>query len=104
MIVRNENLALHYNKGAIMWEELHDLEVLAGDPVQKWSEIILHASPTLAKKELDRILELLATYEVAFEESGADMRKFIHTHQEQITAQKRNIAIESSANILSENE
>lgn len=87
-----------------MWEELNGLEVLSGDPVQKWSDIILHASPTLAKKELDRILELLATYELAFEESGADVRKFIHTHEAAIAAQKRNIAIESSANILSENE
>lgn len=87
-----------------MWEEWNDLEVLEGDPTQKWSEIILHASPTLAKKELDRLLELLAIYEVAFEESGVDLRKFIHTHKEAIEAQKRNIAIESSAKILSENE
>lgn len=89
-----------------MWEEWNDndLEVLQGDPINKWGDIILNASPTLAKKELDRILEMLAVYELAFEESGADLRKFLHTHKEAIQAQKRNIAIESSAKILSENE
>ena len=87
-----------------MWEEWKELEILEGDPIDKWSEIILHASPTLAKQELERILELLAIYEVAFEESGMDLRRFIHSHKEAIESQKRSSAIESSAKILSENE
>ncbi|GAD19777.1 DUF2018 family protein [Helicobacter fennelliae] len=87
-----------------MWEDFNNLEVLQGDPIQKWSEIMLNASPTLVTQELERLLELLATFEVAFEESGNDLRKFTHTHKEQIQAQMQNIAIESMAKILSENE
>ncbi|MGX3045753.1 DUF2018 family protein [Helicobacter sp. T3_23-1056] len=88
-----------------MWEELDNgLEVLQGDPIKKWCEIILNASPTLAQKELERMLEMLAVYELAYEENGGDLRKFLHTHKEAIEAKKRDIAIDSSAKILSENE
>lgn len=87
-----------------MWEDLSKLEVLQGDPVQKWIEVMQNASPTLVAQELERLLELLAVFELAFEKSGADLRKFIHTHQDSIKTQKQNIAIESMAKILSENE
>lgn len=92
------------NQRICMWEDFNNLEVLQGDPIQKWSEIMLNASPTLVTQELERLLELLATFEVAFEESGNDLRKFTYTHKEQIQAQMQNIAIESMAKILSENE
>jgi len=87
-----------------MWEEFNQLEVLHGEPVEKWSEIICNASPTLVSKELERLLELLATYQIAFEKSGEDFRRFSHANREEILAQQRNIAIESMAKILSENE
>lgn len=92
-------------KGTQMWEELNNgLEVLEGDPVKKWCEIMLNASPTLATKELEKLLEMLATYELAYEESGGDLRKFVHSNKESIEAKKRDIALHSSAKILSENE
>ena len=87
-----------------MWEDFNDLEVLQGDPISKWLDVIQNASPTLVRQELERLLELLATFELAFEQSGQDLRQFIHTHQDSIKSQKQNIAIESMAKILSENE
>lgn len=88
-----------------MWEELNNnLEVLEGDPVKKWCEIMLNASPTLAQKELEKLLEMLAIYELAYEENGGDLRRFVHNNKEKIEAKKRDIAIDSSAKILSENE
>ncbi len=87
-----------------MWEKINNLEVLEGEPIQKWSEVILNASPTLATRELERLLELLAAFEIAFENNNGDLRKFLHTHKDQIYAQMQNIAIDSMARILSENE
>lgn len=87
-----------------MREDFSNLEVLQGNPIQKWIEVMQNASPTLVAQELERLLELLAAFELAFEEGGADLRKFIHTHQDSIKIQKQNIAIESMAKILSENE
>lgn len=79
-------------------------EVLEGSPITKWCEIMLHASPTLATNELKRLLDLLAAYEVAFEKSGLDFREFVLKNESEINEAKFNIAIESSAKILSENE
>lgn len=95
-----------------MWENFDDLEVLQGDPIQKWKEIIFNASRGLAEAEIERFLELQALYEIALEEHGLEgkMRELYlrleddKDFREKLKHQKNNIAIESMAKILSENE
>lgn len=95
-----------------MWEEFDGLEVLQGSPVEKWKDVIFNASRTLASLELERLLELQAIYEIILEESELEGRLkeiFIGMQEneelyEKIKHQKNNIAIESTAKILSENE
>lgn len=92
-----------------MWE---DLEVLQGDPIQKWQDIIFHANRNLAQKQLQFLLERLALCEIVLQEQGledkvlekAKMLLFDQETQDNIKARKMDIAIESMANILSENE
>lgn len=94
-----------------MWEN-SDSEIFEGEPVSKWKEIIFHASRTLATNELDRLLEELALYELAFDECDIefDMRDFYHkTHHDDkfkkaLQERKNSLAIESMSKILSENE
>ncbi|PAF41655.1 DUF2018 family protein [Helicobacter sp. 11S02596-1] len=95
-----------------MWEKFDGLEILEGSPIEKWKDIIFNASRNLAGIELERLLELQAIYEVAFEEFELEnklrelyMRLNEDTEfQEKVRQQKNNIAIESMAKILSENE
>lgn len=95
-----------------MWEEFDGLEVLQGSPVEKWKDVIFNASRTLASLELERLLELQAIYEIVLEESELEGRLkeiFIGMQENEelykkIKHQKNNIAIESTAKILSENE
>ncbi|MDO7253584.1 DUF2018 family protein [Helicobacter cappadocius] len=95
-----------------MWEEFDNLEVLQGNPLEKWKDIIFNASRTLSSAELDRLLELQAIYEIILEEHSLDgkLREFYVKLdddldlQDRLKHQKSNIAIESMAKILSENE
>lgn len=92
-----------------MWE---DLEVLQGSPVKKWQDIIFNANQNLAQKELERLLELLAVCEYVIQKEDLEEQvekvlktlKFDCAIQEDIKKQKNNLAIESMAKILSENE
>ena len=94
-----------------MWEN-SDNEIFEGRPLDKWKEIIFNASRTLASGELDRLLEKLALYELAFEEHeiNVDMRELHHraSHDEgfkqRLQEYKTSLAIESMSKILSENE
>ncbi|PAF49748.1 hypothetical protein BKH41_00095 [Helicobacter sp. 12S02232-10] len=95
-----------------MWEKFDDLEMLEGSPIEKWKDIIFNASRNLSGIELERMLELQAIYEVAFEEFELENKlKELYMRlkedvefQEKVKHQKNNIAIESMAKILSENE
>ncbi|MFA4846664.1 DUF2018 family protein, partial [Helicobacter pylori] len=44
-----------------------ELEIFEGNPLDKWNDIIFHASKKLSKKELERLLELLALLETFIE-------------------------------------
>lgn len=95
-----------------MWEEFDDLEVLQGNPLEKWKDIIFNASRTLSSAELERLLELQAIYEMMIEDHSLDgkLREFYvklesdEELKEKLKHYKNNIAIESMAKILSENE
>ncbi|PAF43379.1 DUF2018 family protein [Helicobacter sp. 11S03491-1] len=95
-----------------MWEEFDELEVLEGDPIQKWKDVVFNASRKLSADELEKILEMQAIYEIIFEEHGLEgkLREFyIRLKEDTLLEQKlkhhkNNIAIESMAKILSENE
>lgn len=96
-----------------MWENtLDNMEVFEGDPIHKWKEIVFNASRTLASNELERLLDELALYEMAFEaqEKPANLREFFYNvHHDSALKQrfmdkKNSLAIESMAKILSENE
>lgn len=96
-----------------MWENpLDNMEVFEGSPIHKWKEVIFNASRTLASKEIERLLEELALYEMAFEaeEKPANLREFFYNvhhdndFKQRFTEKKNSLAIESMSKILSENE
>lgn len=91
-----------------MWGDL-----LAGDPIEKWAEIMRHANEGSTKKELLRLLRLLAAYEIIVEEAqipdiDAKLKRYTKTIDEEAIAKiknhKNNIAIESMAKVLREND
>ncbi|WP_104697875.1 MULTISPECIES: DUF2018 family protein [unclassified Helicobacter] len=92
-----------------MWK---DLEILQGDPLDKWKEIIFHADRKIVQKELDRLLELLAFFEILMGENGLESElekkikaiKVDELLQKKIKNYKNNFAIASMAEILSQNE
>ncbi|MCE3039604.1 DUF2018 family protein [Helicobacter anatolicus] len=92
-----------------MWE---DLEVLQGNPVQKWQDIVFHANRSLVQKQLENLLERLALCETLIHEEGledkllekARILHFDEDLQQDIGNKKADLAIESMAKILSENE
>ncbi|WP_104748814.1 DUF2018 family protein [Helicobacter cetorum] len=89
-----------------------DLEIFEGNPLDKWNDILFHASKKLSKKELERLLELLALQEVFLEEENLDTKFKLFANaltidselQKKIESKKIDITIQSMANILSENE
>lgn len=96
-----------------MWENpIDNMEVFEGSPIEKWKEVIFNASRVLANKEIERLLEELALYEMAFEaeEKPTNLREFFYNvyHNEdfkqKFLEKKNSLAIESMAKILSENE
>ncbi|PAF50065.1 hypothetical protein BKH43_06115 [Helicobacter sp. 13S00401-1] len=97
-----------------MWENKEDeLDMFYGSPTDKWKDVIFNASRTLASKELDRLLEELALYELLFEEieCNVDLREFYYKVKNEsselkkrLEENKQSIALESTSKILSENE
>lgn len=96
-----------------MWENpLDNMEIFEGSPIDKWKEVIFNASRTLANKEIERLLEELALYEMAFEaeEKPTNLREFFYNihhdaeFKKRFLEKKNSLAIESMAKILSENE
>ncbi|CRF41831.1 DUF2018 family protein [Helicobacter ailurogastricus] len=91
---------------------LRDLEVLEGDPLEKWGEILLHASPKRSFEELERFLEWQALSMLFFEEAGLEDKfealleqlRFDPALQEKVHAKKVDLAIQSMAHILSGHE
>ncbi len=89
-----------------------ELEIFEGNPLDKWNDIIFHASKKLSKKELERLLELLALLETFIEkedleekfESFAKALRIDEELQQKIESRKTDIVIQSMANILSGNE
>ncbi|MGL2443388.1 DUF2018 family protein [Helicobacter pylori] len=89
-----------------------ELEIFEGNPLDKWNDIILHASRKLSKKELERLLELLALLETFIEKEGleeefesfAKALRMDEELQQKIESRKTDIVIQSMANILSGNE
>ncbi|MFP6116351.1 DUF2018 family protein [Helicobacter pylori] len=89
-----------------------ELEIFEGNPLDKWNDIIFHASKKLSKKELGRLLELLALLETFIEkeyleekfESFAKALRMDEELQQKIESRKTDIVIQSMANILSGNE
>ncbi|AFI06248.1 DUF2018 family protein [Helicobacter cetorum] len=88
------------------------LEIFEGSPLDKWNDILFHASRKLSKKELERLLELLALLETFIEEEDLEekFRFFANALtcneelQQRIESRKTDIVIQSMANILSGNE
>ncbi len=96
-----------------MWENPVDsMEIFEGSPITKWKEIIFNASRTLASNEIERLLEELALYEMAFEEQDMQINLrdfFYNVHHDgelkkRFNEKKNSLAIESMSKILSENE
>ncbi|NGP15596.1 DUF2018 family protein [Helicobacter pylori] len=86
------------------------LEIFEGNPLDKWNDIIFHASRKLSKKELERLLELLALLETFIEKEDLEEKfesfaKALREElQQKIESRKTDIVIQSMANILSGNE
>ncbi|GAA8317111.1 hypothetical protein HpDR25_00010 [Helicobacter pylori] len=52
-----------------------ELEIFEGNPLDKWNDIIFHASKKLSKKELERLLELLALLETFIDYADDQLAK-----------------------------
>ena len=96
-----------------MWENANNEDgMFEGTPIGKWKEVVFNASRGLAESELERLLEELALYEMAFEDSDIDINLrelFYKAHHDEsfkqrLQERKNSIAIESMSKILSENE
>lgn len=84
------------------------MDIFETTPIQKWQEVILHASPTLVGLELESILARLASYELMLEHENIEIEeclKKISTECAQEFVERQNsLAIESMAKILSNHE
>ncbi|WP_104713521.1 DUF2018 family protein [Helicobacter cetorum] len=93
-------------------KDYSNLEIFEGSPLDKWNDILFNASKKLSKKELERLLELVALLETFIEEENLEekFRFFANTLtsnegiQQKVETKQNDIAIQSMANILSENE
>lgn len=81
-----------------------------GTPLEKWKEIILHASPTLVGNELEEILKKVALQEMMLESLGvntAEMTNLFYANEDklaQLEERTANLAIESMGKILGNHE
>lgn len=96
-----------------MWENAsNEDELFEGTPLSKWKEVVFNASRALAEAEIERLLEELALYEIALEDSDININlrelyyKVHHDEnfKQKLHDKKNSIAIESMSKILSENE
>lgn len=71
-------------------------EIFEGSPIDKWKEIVLNANPSVVGKELERLLDELAKYEL--------IAQGVEPTFENLQKEKKNLAILSMGNILSQNE
>ena len=71
-------------------------EIFEGSAIEKWKEIIFHANPSVVSKELERILEELARYDL--------QKDGLEETIENLAQAKQDLAIQSMGNILSQNE
>ncbi|BCD48141.1 hypothetical protein NHP194003_13450 [Helicobacter suis] len=91
---------------------MDDLEVFEGDPLEKWAEVIVHASFKRSFEELDKLLETRALCELLLEEEGflekfnalSQQNRLDSALQDRIHARKVDLAIDSMARILSGHE
>lgn len=90
---------------------MEDLEILQGDPIKRWEEIIFGANRSIVAKELQRLLECLAFFEFFLEKE--DLESKMQTYytlldnqemRDLIKKYKNDIAITSMTKILSQNE
>ncbi len=96
----------------VSMRDYSELEIFEGNPLDKWNDIVFHASRKLSKKELERLLELLALLEAFIEkenieekfESFAKALRIDEALQQTVEGKKTDFAIQSMANILSGNE
>ncbi len=87
---------------------LEDLEVFEGDPVEKWQNVLLHASQKLVRAELERLLELQALSALLLEEAGLEEKleeslktcKCDSALQRRVQTKKIDLVMTSMANIL----
>ncbi|WP_120944389.1 MULTISPECIES: DUF2018 family protein [Helicobacter] len=83
-------------------------EIFEGDPIEKWGDVILHASQKPVRAELERLLELQALSALLLEEAGLEEKletqlkqyRLDHSLEERVRAKKIDIVITSMANIL----
>lgn len=75
-------------------------------PLEKWQEIIRHASPTLVGLELESLLERLAGYELLLEKQGVRLDSSFESLRatQELQERRDSLAIESMARILSNHE
>lgn len=91
---------------------MENLEIFQGEPLDKWKEIVLNIDNRIIQKEMERLLDLLAVYEMIIEKRGleAEIEEVIKEARkdellkEKIKKHKNNLAISSMAEILSQNE
>lgn len=71
-------------------------EIFEGDPIEKWKEIILHAHSRAVYDELDHLLTEWARFEL--------QKDGVEESLDNLNAKKRDLAIQSMASILSQND
>ncbi|WP_121021965.1 DUF2018 family protein [Helicobacter vulpis] len=83
-------------------------ELFEGDPIEKWGDVLLHASQKLVRAELERLLELQALSALLLEEAGLEEKlegllkscKFDPALQARARAKKIDLVMTSMANVL----
>ncbi|WP_104696298.1 DUF2018 family protein [Helicobacter salomonis] len=82
--------------------------VFEGDPIEKWGDVLLHASQKLVRAELERLLELQALSALLLEEAGLEGKleeslkqcKLDHALRERVRAKEIDLVMTSMANVL----
>ncbi|WP_104749523.1 DUF2018 family protein [Helicobacter cynogastricus] len=87
---------------------MNSFEVFDGDPIEKWGDVLLHASQKLVRAELERLLELQAISALLLEEADLEEKleemsklcKLDSGLQERVQTKKIDLVMTSMANIL----
>ncbi|RDU73295.1 DUF2018 domain-containing protein [Helicobacter anseris] len=88
------------------------MEILEGDPIGRWEEIVFAANKGIVSRELQRLIEYIAICEILIEDERLEekLQKVLKALQyderikELVRKNKNDIVIASMANILSQNE